>query len=71
MNEPCRRYGVIGTDELAERPGVKEHDWKLDHTVPTGQQTSTPVHIFDSTSIRVAGCEDKNEGVRRTRGFFS
>ena len=36
MNEPCRRYGVIGTAELAERRGVKEHDCELHHTVPYG-----------------------------------
>jgi hypothetical protein len=36
MNEPCRRYGVIGTAELAECRGVKEHDCELNHTVPYG-----------------------------------
>jgi hypothetical protein len=36
MNEPCRRYGVIGTAELAERRGIKEHDCELNHTVPYG-----------------------------------
>jgi hypothetical protein len=34
MNEPCRRYGEIGTAELAERRGVKAHDCELNHTVP-------------------------------------
>ena len=36
MNEPCRRYGVIGTAELAERRGVQEHDCGLNQTVPYG-----------------------------------
>jgi hypothetical protein len=35
MNQPCRRYGVIGTPELAERRGVKEHHCELNHTVPS------------------------------------
>jgi hypothetical protein len=36
MNEPCRRYGVIGMAELAERRGIEEHNCELNHTVPYG-----------------------------------
>src|SRR5260370_5329884 len=32
-----------------------------DHSVPSGQRLSTPVHEFDATTLRAAGLEDDDE----------
>ena len=51
MNEPRRRYGVIGMAELAERRGVKKHDCELNHTVPYG----TGPFLDKSQAIKLPG----------------
>ena len=51
-------YRPLRDGILFERiPGNKLPGY--DHPVPPGQRLSTPVHIFEATSLRVTGFEDE------------